>query len=312
MVGAGWRREPAAAQWTDSGNRGMPGTYMLDPHAVRERFNDAARSYDRHAALEQEVGRRLLERCEFTRQEPRCILDLGCGTGTATVELKKKFRRSRVIGVDSAIGMLALLRRRSGLLRPLGRVCADLSALPFAPGSADLLFSNLATQWSPDPAPLFGEFRRVLQPGGMLLFSTLGPGTLRELHGIQAAGGGPGLRGLGDLMVVGDALVAAGFSEPVMDMEVITVKYRSLEALRRELESTGMSLLIRGWEGSVEWRDQLESALGTDADQDGYSLTFEIIYGTAFGPPEGQPVRTAEGDVATFSVERLLKSRRLR
>jgi malonyl-CoA O-methyltransferase len=285
---------------------------MLDARAVRDGFNLAARSYDRHAALEQEVGRRLLERVEFSRLEPRCILDLGCGTGTATAELKKKFPRSRVIGVDSAIAMLERVRRRAGLLRPVSRVCADLSALPFAHQAADLLFCNLATHWSSDPAALYGEFRRVLQPGGMLLFSTLGPGTLREFRDIQVAGGGPVLPGIVDLMVVGDALVAAGFSEPVMDMEVITVNYPSLEAMHRELESTGMALLIRGWDQWAEWRDQLASAMNPRASGDGYSLTYEIIYGTAFGPPEGQPVRTAGGDVATFSVERLLKSRRLR
>ena len=285
---------------------------MPDAHAVRDSFNLAAKHYDRHAALEQEVGRRLLERCEFSRQEPRCILDLGCGTGTATVDLKKKYPRSRVIGVDSAIGMLARVRRRAGLLRPVSRVCADLSALPFAHRSADLLFSNLATHWCPDPAALYGEFRRVMQPGGMLLFSTLGPGTLRELQDIRAAGGGPILPGVGDLMVVGDALVAAGFSEPVMDMEVITVNYPSLDAMHRELEATGMSLLIRGWERWADWRHLLKPVKDLRAGGDGYALTYEIIYGTAFGPAEGQPVRTAGGDVATFSVERLLKSRRLR
>jgi malonyl-CoA O-methyltransferase len=285
---------------------------MLDAHAVRDSFNLAARHYDRHAALEQEVGRRLLERCGFSRREPRCILDLGCGTGTASVELKKKFPRSRVIGVDSAIGMLARAPRRAGLLRPVSRICADLSALPFAHRTADLLFSNLATHWSQDPAGQYGEFHRVLRPGGMLLFSTLGPGTLREFQDIRAVGNGPALPAFGDLMVVGDALVTAGFSEPVMDMEVITVNYRSLDALHTELESTGMSLLIRGWERWAEWRDGLKSATGLPAAGEGYSLTYEIIYGTAFGPPEGQPVRTADGEVATFSVERLLKSRRLR
>ena len=113
-------------------------------------------------------------------------------------------------------------------------------------------------------------------------------------------------------MVVGDALVAAGFSEPVMDMEVITVNYPSLDAMHRELEATGMSLLIRGWERWADWRHLLKPVKDLRAGGDGYALTYEIIYGTAFGPAEGQPVRTAGGDVATFSVERLLKSRRLR
>ena len=291
----------------------MPGPEMPDAVAIRETFNRVAARYDRHAALEQEVGERLLERCGHARREPRCILDLGCGTGKGGAALKKRFRRAHVIGVDSAIGMLARVRRRASLLRPLGAVCADLSALPFARGSADLLFSNLATPWYADPAVLFAEFRRILRPGGMLLFSTLGPATLRELRDVSAclAGGrrGPGFP---DLMVVGDALVAGGFSERVMDMEVLAVQYPSLEALTLELESTGMSLLVPGWEHLVERQTELEAALSPGPAGGRYSVSYEIVYGTAFGPEEGQPIRTPDGDTAAISVESLLKSRRMR
>ena len=285
---------------------------MLDPRTVRETFDSVAERYDRHAALEQEVARRLLERCEFVRRDPQCILDLGCGTGQASAALKKKFRKARVSAVDSAMAMLALTGRRSGILRPISRVCADLSALPFSSRSIDLLFCSLAIHWSPDPAVLFGEFRRLLKPGGMLLFSTLGPATLRELRGTESPAAGPRSGVSGDLMVVGNALVAAGFSEPVMDMEIITVRHRSIEALCRELEATGMSLLVPDWDKGPQQMKGLEFAAEDSGTGDGYRLSYEIIYGTAFGPEEGQPVRTSEGDVATFSVEGLLKSRRLR
>ena len=288
------------------------GHKMLDTAAVRETFNRVAARYDRHAALEQEVGKRLLERCGHARREPRCILDLGCGTGKAGAELKKMYRRARVIGVDSAVGMLAHVRRRTSLLRPVRAVCADLSALPFAHGSADLLFSNLAAPWHAEPDVLFAEFRRILRPGGMLLISTLGPATLRELRDVSAgladARRSPGFP---DLMVVGDALVAGGFNEPVMDMEVLTVQYPSLEALTVELDSTGMSLLVPGWEHLLERRVALEAAL-SPGPAGKYSVSYEIIYGTAFGPEEGQPIRTPEGDMAAISVESLLKSRRMR
>lgn len=286
---------------------------MLDTGSVRETFNRVAARYDRHAALEQEVGVRLLERCAHSRREPRCILDLGCGTGKASVALKKKFRRARVIGVDSAAGMLAQVRRRASLLRPVSAVCADLSALPFARSSADLLFSNLAAHWYPNPAVLFGEFRRILQPGGMLLFSTLGPATLREVREASARLiDGRRIPEFPDLMEVGDGLVAGGFSEPVMDMEIITVQYPSLEALTLELDSTGMSLLVPGWKQLAERPDELESALSPRAAGGKYSVSYEIVYGTAYGPEEGQPVRTPDGDTATISVESLLKSRRMR
>jgi len=286
---------------------------MVHPAAVRDTYNRIAARYDAHAALEQEVGRRLLERCAHARRQPGCILDLGCGTGAASVTLKKMFRRARVVGVDSAAGMLAAVRGRASLMRPVSVVCADLAALPIAEGSADLVFSNLAVHWCADPVAPFGEFRRVLAPGGMLLFSTLGPATLGEFREASARlTGGGRIPAFPDLMVVGDGLVASGFSEPVMDMETITVRYRSLETLTLELASTGMSLLVPGWGQLTEQPGALEAALSPPTGGSGFSLTYEIIYGTAFGPGEGQPIRTADGETATFSVKSLLKSRRMR
>lgn len=286
---------------------------MPEPRTIREAFDRSAGSYDRHAALEQEVCRRLLERCEFQRQPPGRILDLGCGTGQGSEALKRKYRQSQVIGLDFSLPMLALFRRRSSLLRRLRPVCGDLAMLPFARGSMDLLFSNLALHWSLDSAVLFDEFRRVLRPDGLLLFATLGPGSLAELRKAWAGVDGSSVAWpLPDLMEVGDALVAAGFREPVMDMERITLHYPSLEALARELEATGGSLLLDGWERWRSDRQRLDSALSSRMVDGRYPVTYEVVYGTAFGPPEGQPRRTRDGDVATISVDSLLKSRRVR
>jgi len=277
---------------------------------VRDTFDRLADCYDRHAALEQEVGRRLLERCGFQRRPPQRILDLGCGTGAGCEALKRHFRRAQVIGLDAAPAMLTRLRRRATLLRPLRPVCGDIARLPFARASLDLLFSSMALHWSPDLTVLFDECRRVLHPDGMLLFATLGPGSLGELDEAWAeAGSSASLAPLPDLMQIGDALMAAGFREPVMDMERITVQYSGLAALTRELECTGVSRLIGGW---AEWqvlRQPLERVLQSRRVAGRIPVTFEIVYGTAFGPPEGQPRRTAEGEIATFSVDSLLKSR---
>jgi malonyl-CoA O-methyltransferase len=141
----------------------------------------------------------------------------------------------------------------------------------------------------------------------MLLFSTLGPATLRELREASARlADGRHIPEFPDLMEVGDGLVAGGFREPVMDMEIITVQYPSLAALMLELDSTGMSLLVPGW------KFLLESAFSPGPPGGSCSVTYEIVYGTAYGPGEGQPVRTPDGDTATFSVESLLRSRRMR
>ena len=129
---------------------------------VQRVFDQVAGRYDRHAALEQEIGSRLLERLEFQRRPAQRILDLGCGTGVSCAELKRGNRKAQVIGLDSSVAMLKRMLKRSGFLRPLRPVCADFTQLPLADQSMDLVFSNLAFQWCSSPTALFNEIRRVL------------------------------------------------------------------------------------------------------------------------------------------------------
>lgn len=278
---------------------------------VRDTFDHIADSYEQHAALEREVCARLLEKTEFCRRPPERILDLGCGTGFAAVRLKQSFRKAQVIGMDTSTAMLNCLRRRSSLLRPLKAVCGEIGELPFASRSVDLLVSSLSSYWCPDPAAMFSEFRRVLRPDGMLLFSTFGPGMMKELKAAWAsADTSVELPHFPDILEIGDALVAAGFREPVMDMEVITLSYPDLGALLRELEATGTSLLVRGWEKRHGAEGDLEHAYKAYLREGKYPLSFEIVYGAAFGPQEGQPVKTPSGDVATFSIDALRRGRK--
>jgi malonyl-CoA O-methyltransferase len=284
---------------------------LLNPRVVRRTFDRVASLYDGHAALEQEVASRLLDRLEFHRITPQRIVDLGCGTGQASASLKSRFRKAEVIGLDSSHAMLAQLRRRSGVFRRLRAVCADMSALPLADQSSELLFSNLALQWCPDPVSLFTEFRRVLTPGGMLLFSSFGPGSLRELKTAWAeADGTVQTMEFVDILQLGDALMAAGFQEPVMDAERITVSYPDIDSLVRELEATGTCGFLQGKSSLTEAKDTLDKAYEPFRIEGRYPVTYEIIYGIAFGPREGQPRKTPQGDVVTFSVESLKKSGR--
>ncbi len=284
----------------------------LHARAVRRIFDRVADVYDGHAALEQEVASRLLERLEYHRVTPQRIVDLGCGTGQASAALKNRFRKAEVIGLDGSRAMLEQLKRRSRLLHRLRGVCADMSALPLADQSSELLFSNLAMQWCPDPLVLFDEFRRVLRPGGMLLFSSFGLDSLRELRSAWAEVDGTAqTMQFADILQIGDALMAAGFQQPVMDAERITVSYPDIDSLVRELEATGTAGLLRGSAGLSEAKNLLEKAYEPFRLEGRYPLTYDIIYGTAFGPVEGQPRKTAQGDVVTFSVESLKKSGRL-
>ena len=284
---------------------------LTDRHRLRGTFDQIAPRYDRHAALEQEVGLRLLERLEFQRLQPRRILDLGCGTGQTSAALKDKVRKAQLIGLDSSRAMLAQLKGRSGLLKPLKAVCADFSELPLAERSVDLVFSNLAFQWDTDLVALFAEIRRVLVPEGMLLFSSLGPASLMEIATAwMSAEEGATVRGFADILDVGNALVAAGFQEPVMDAERITLSYPDIGALLTELEATGTAGFFRGRNGLQELKAQIEAEYENFMVEGRYPVTYEVIYGAAFGPQEGQPRKSDEGDVVTFSVEALKRSMR--
>jgi malonyl-CoA O-methyltransferase len=277
---------------------------------LRSAFDRLAPAFEDHAALEREVGSRLAERTSFKRLEPERILDLGCRTGYTSALLKRSFRRAEVVGLEASPAMLSRLRRKSGFRRPLRAACGELGALPFSERCADLVFSNLNLHWLPQPAEWFEEVRRVLRTDGMFLFSALGPSSLEELRRAE----GKGLPELvvpdfADLLDIGDALMASGFSEPVMDMERLTLDYPSAEALVRELEATGLSLLVGGWSEWKRWLASEKAARDSLRAGERYPVGFEVIYGTAFGPSEGQPRRTAGGDEVRISVDSLLKSR---
>ncbi len=284
---------------------------LLNPGTVRQTFDRVASIYNQHAALEQEVASRLLERLEFTRFTPHRILDLGCGTGQASAGLNKKFREAQLIGLDSSQAMLMQMQLRSAVLRRTRTVCADMAALPLADQSVDLLFSNLAMQLCPDPLAVFAEMRRVLAPGGMLVFSSFGPESFGELRAAWAElDETTQFMGFVDILPLGDALMAAGFNQPVMDSERITVSYPDIDSLVRELDATGTFSLLLGTDKIAAAREHLTEAYKPFMIESRFPVSYEIIYGTAFGPDEGQPRKTPQGDVVTFSVESLRKSGR--
>lgn len=281
----------------------------LDKHEVRRSFSHAAKSYDAHAVLQQEVASRLLERVAFHRYPPKTILDLGCGTGQHSAYLKKAYRKAQVIALDSATGMLKHSKKYSSFMRPLSPVCADLCALPLPDRSVDLIFSNLAIQWVNRLPAAFTEFRRVLRPEGLLLFTTFGPDTLHELKSAWAAADqGIHVNQFVDMHDIGDALVYAGFAEPVMDTDYISLTYKDVPTLMRELKLIGAHNAAANRQTGLMGKHRYQAMLEAyqSFQKDGlYPATYEVIYGTAFGPAEGQPRRTPEGEVATFSLQAL-------
>ena len=285
----------------------------LDKNAIRQSFDRAASSYDQHAVLQREIESRLLERIEYQRHEPAVILDLGCGTGSASRSLANQFQNANVIALDWAPAMLAkaVPDEKTGSNPAAGvyRLCADMHALPLAARSVDLVFSNLALQWSYDLPAIFREFRRIMKAGGMLIFTCFGPDTLSELkQAWRAVDDLPHVNDYPDMHDIGDELLAAGYREPVMDAERLTLEYPDVMSLMRELKGIGAhnvaSQRLHGLTGKSRLQGMLQ-AYEQFRNDDRYPASYEVIYGTAFAPEEGQPVKTPDGDVATFSIDAL-------
>jgi malonyl-CoA O-methyltransferase len=285
----------------------------VDPRAVRRAFSRAAPTYDASAVLQREIAARMAQRLDYVKVAPARILDAGCGTGEALGELAARYPSADLVGLDLAAPMLVQARRRAEasrtvlrrLLGPVLRkpaitmprfVCADLNALPLAGVSCDLVWSNLALQWINDLPRAFGEVRRVMRVGGLFMFSTFGPDTLKELRAAFArVDGHTHTSRFPDMHDVGDALVAAGFADPVMDMEQVTLTYGAPDALLRELKAIGATNATRGrprgLTGPRRWHRLLATLERLRVDGR-IPATFEVVYGHAW---KGEPRRTADG-----------------
>ena len=263
---------------------------------MRKDFAAAAESYDSAAVLAREVGARMAARLDLVKIAPRRIADIGCATGDGLCELHKRYGKSGnqklAIGVDYALPMLQAVQKRIPLLQRLtGRgprlVNADVRALPLAANTLDLVWSNLMLHWLDDPLPALKELHRVLEVGGLLSFATLGPDTLKELPAAAAAAGAADtVRRFPDMHDLGDMLVAAGFGDPVMDMEMITLTYATPRAFLADQRHLGVRDALLGRQGWRDWR-KLFGAWSRDADRR-LPATFEIVYGHAWKPAPRQ------------------------
>ncbi len=237
----------------------------------------------------------MLERLELVRLKPRYVLDAGAGAGEGANLLMKRYPGSSALVLDSACevlkagvagqGMVGRIRRLFG--RPAAEfICADFSALPLAGEGVELVWSNLALAWAARPALVFEEFHRVLTVDGLLMFSSFGPDTLRELRdAFSGVDDYPHTLHFPDMHDLGDMLVGAGFADPVMDMETFTLTYRDMEALARDLRRSGLSNSAQGRRRALMGKGRWATACHRyeTLQRDGrLPATFEIVYGHAW------------------------------
>lgn len=261
--------------------------HRRDKAGIRRNFDGAADGYEQAAVLQQVIGERLLDRLEAIRLEPGCILDLGSGTGRATGRLSGLYKAARILELDIAFKMLEKSRTINGLYKQQ-QLCADAENLPLADDSTDFVFSNLMFQWVADLDKAFAEIYRTLQPGGLLLFSTFGPDSLQELRNSWArVDDYVHVNAFTDMHDVGDALLRAGFAEPVLETETFTLVYGSGLALMRELKMLGAGNVNAGRRRSVTGKGKLRAMLAEYErryGRDGLPATFEAVYGHAWVP----------------------------
>lgn len=275
-------------------------TQVFDKTRVRRAFDRAAESYEQFAVLQNEVCNRLLEKLDVVKMKPAYILDAGTGTGAAVPTLFAKYKKAQVVTLDLSEKMLGQAGRHGNFFRAPHLVCADIERLPFEDGVFDLVFSSLSMQWCNDLNAALLEAKRVLKPGGLFVFSTFGPDTLKELrHSWAKLDEANHVNHFIDMHDIGDALLQDGYAEPVMECEVMTVNYDSVDDIMHDLKAIGANVTARaasvksGSSGTSRAGKGLSGKSVLQTVREGYEsfrqdnvlpATYEIIYGHAWKP----------------------------
>jgi malonyl-CoA O-methyltransferase len=274
------------------------GVSLFDKRQLRAAFGRAAETYDQAARLQRDIADELLQRLDIIRMAPHLILDLGCGTGYSGRLLARRYRDARLIGLDIARSMAQRADRKSGLFSRQRFVCGDAEALPLASASVDMVVSNFMLQWC-DPRAVFSEVMRVLKPGGLWMFSSFGPDTLKELRAAwQVVDEAVHVHGFVDMHDLGDQLVALGFSDPVLDVERLTLGYPDVMTVLRDLKHLGAHNVARqrtrGLTGKQRFARFMAAYAGLVPGGVAIPATYEVVYGQAWAPEkrgEGRDTR---------------------
>ena len=277
-----------------------PIVYTKKREALSRHFSRAAASYDEAAVLQRAVAAHLDERLDLVKLQPQRVLDVGAGTGILTEKIYARYPNAQVVAVDLSLSMLQRARQKlmhqgRWLQRlrgecPVMLTAADAYQLPFADASFDLIVSNLMLQWCDDLDGVLTELRRLLRPEGLLLFTSFGPDTLKELRAAWAqVDGREHVNTFIDMHDVGDALIRAGFGQPVMDVEYFTLTYPSPMGVLQDLKAIGATFAPQDGRGLTppgRLRAML-AAYEAFRQADGrVPATYEVVHGHAWAAPE--------------------------
>jgi len=273
---------------------------------VQRAFDDAAMSYDAYAEVYRQISSRMMERLDLLATRPPVVVDIGCGTGHDIAVLRKRYPKSRILGLDLSSRMLNLVGRRAGRWRKSALLAADAHHLPLADASVDLLTANMLLPWCQRPHSVIGEMHRVLAPGGAVFFTTAGPDTLIEYRSMwQSIDRYTHGFGLYDMHDLGDSMLSWGFSAPVLDRENLTVSYPSIDAFETELRRVGaINLASDRRRGliSPKVRSRAEDIVNIP-----FNVTIELIQGHAWKSANAGAGQERDGEYH-ISVDNMRRS----
>jgi malonyl-CoA O-methyltransferase len=261
----------------------------LDQRYVSQSFERAAPVYEQWDNLPKMIGEYLLERLEGLNLHPEQILDIGAGTGRLLRALRQQYAQAHLYAVDISMPMLQQARHQAspGDSTP-HLICAEATQLPIPNDCIDLLISNLMLPWCNDIHSVFAEFARVLTPQGTLLFSTLGTDTLKELrHSWGTVDNTTHVHKFWDMHDLGDALLATGLSNPVMDVDRFEPHYKEVSGLMQELKQSGAHNVTTGRPRGLTGRGKFQGMLTVyeqyRTNTGELPATIEVVYGYASG-----------------------------
>lgn len=276
-------------------------------------FNAHAAEYEQVAVAQKEIGERLFERLDYLKIQPRYILDLGCGTGFFSQQLKKRYPKAHIVGLDLAFMMLSHAKKTQHLFKKWPLIQADMTSMPFPAGLFDLVFANQVIHWVHPMATVLREVSRVMNADGCFMFSTLGPDTFRELREAWAqVNHYAHTNQFVDMHEWGDALLAEHFIDPVVDMEMLAVHYATLPKLLQALKAQGVRNINSernpGLTGRKSWRAFEEAMLQCRTEKGQVPLTYEVVYGHAW---KGAMNRLGQGSEVFIPVSQLRSTREM-
>ena len=285
---------------------------MKENTQISKAFNNAAMHYEQVAVAQNEIGDRLLERLDYMKIEPTWVLDLACGTGRFSEKLQRRYPKATIVSVDLAMEMLALAKKRQRWRHRWPLSCADMQQLPFANNQFDLVFANQALHWSLDIKVVLAELQRVMKAQACLLFSTLGPDTFKEIRQTYATiDDHAHVNDFMDMHDLGDALLATPFLDPVVDMEYLTLHYRSVDALLDALRKQGVKNIHTQRNKGLSSPSRLQTFKQVFATMfakdNNYPLSYEVIYAHAWCAQEQQKTINNETFIPLSTIKTRVK-----